>query len=79
MNDIVLDYKIKFGELPLLMRMTNYDDKIYLELMTKALKRGYPLSRVEIELAFVEQKYDVVEPTENDIKKAILNQKLGED
>lgn len=52
MNEIKEKYMKIFGELPPLEMCANYEDEVYIDLMTKAISRGTPVTGDEVAEAF---------------------------
>lgn len=59
MNKTTKDYFIMFNSLPFLIVTLSYEDFSYQQLMEKAIKRGKPLTKEEIEKYFNNEQYDL--------------------
>lgn len=86
MNNELLDlYVTQFGEKPFLFVMMTYEHPFYQYMMEKAVLRGEPLTKKELEEnaeAFGIQ-FDIIQPSEEDkankLRKDRLDKELGED
>lgn len=59
MNEIKENYMKMFGELPPLEMCASYEDEVYIDLMTKAISRGTPVTGDEVAEAFENIPCDV--------------------
>lgn len=66
MNDILIDYVMKFGEEPMLLTTMTYESEFYQKIMKMAIDRNRPLEDDEIsDLANEEIEYDLELPEES--------------
>lgn len=59
MDELIDKYIEMFEELPPRLKMTNYGNKIYLNLISEAIERKSPLTFDEVAKAFRNIPYDV--------------------
>ena len=61
MSKLLDKYSELFGEIPPLMMTTNYEDPIYKRLMRKALKTGVSITMDDLDKAFEDVEFDLVD------------------
>lgn len=60
MNDLLEEYKKRFGYYPPKLMCTNYKNEIYQELMKQALEDDIPITGEDVEEAFEGIGIDIV-------------------
>lgn len=61
MEELLIDYKIQFGEFPPQLIMIPYEDEVYASYIKKAVERNRKLTPQEIEEIAEAKPYDIVD------------------